>query len=329
MLWVLVSSAHAQPPTFEDQDDAGIEFAADQIKFDKAANSYLLLGNVSISDRGRTLTADRILLNQTTREAVAEGHVRLISNGDRLEGEHLRLNLDTEVGRLTRGTLFSTDNHLYLSGDSIEKTGPNTYETKAAVLTSCDGDQPAWRITANDLKITIEGYGVAKHAALWARQLPVMYTPFLAFPVKLKRQTGLLTPQLGHSTRKGTEYLQPFYWTVSPNRDATFYAHLMSERGVRTGVEYRYLRTPESLGTILAEGFTDRQVDDGSGDTSEKWGYSSDNALRPNEDRYWLRTKANQELPAGFKAKVDLDVVSDQGLSERIQRRPVRFQRKP
>jgi LPS-assembly protein len=310
LLWGATVSAYAQPPVVEDDDVWTI--SADQLHFDKIQNSYLGIGHVSISRKGRSLTADQILLDQTSHEATAEGHVRLVSNGDWLQGDRLHLNLDTEVGQLTGGTLFSAENHLYLSSDTIHKTGPASYWAQKAEVTSCDGDAPAWKITASDLKITVEGYGIAKHAALWARQLPVMYTPFLAFPVKLQRQTGLLTPQLGISTRKGSEFLQPFYWAINQSSDATLYADLMSERGIRTGVEYRYIRTPQSLGLILAEGFTDSKVDDGSGDSSQDWGYSDDAFLRPNEDRYWVRAKINQELPLDFKAKLDLDVVSDQ-----------------
>jgi LPS-assembly protein len=284
---------------------------ADELQVDKPNDTYIGIGNVTISSEGRTLTADRIQYDNANRIATAEGNVRLISNGDWLQGDHLRIHLDTEVGQLTGGTLFSSENHLYLSSEKIHKTGPNTYWAQKAVLTSCDGDRPAWRISANDLKITVEGYGFAKHAAFWARRVPVLYSPFLAFPVKIKRQTGLLTPQMGYSSRKGTEYLQPFFWAINQSSDATVYGHTMSERGIRAGVEYRYKLSEASSGILLAEGLRDDKVDDGTGTSSEDWGYGDD-PIRPNEERYWLRGKVNQELPADFKAKLDIDVVSDQ-----------------
>lgn len=310
LLLCLVPGANAQSPSTEDNEAWTI--SADELHYDDTTNSYTGIGHVSISRTNRTLTADRIRVDQSTNQASAEGNVRLISNGDWLEGEYLHIDLTTEAGELINGSLFSAPNHLYLTGEKIQKTGPDSYQAEKATLTSCDSERPAWKITANDLKITVEGYGFAKHAALWARRVPVMYTPFLAFPVKLERQTGLLTPQLGQSNRKGTEYLQPFYWAINRSSDATLYGHWMSERGWRTGLEYRYMLSPESLGTLLADGFTDSKVDDGTGDSSEDWGYTGDSVLRPNEDRYWVRAKINQELPADFKAKLDIDWVSDQ-----------------
>ena len=35
----------------------------------------------------------------------------------------------------------------------------------------------------------------------------------------------------------------------------------------------------------------DRQVDNGLGNSTTDWGYTGDDYLRPNEDRYWFRMK--------------------------------------
>ena len=54
----------------------------------------------------------------------------------------------------------------------------------------------------------------------------------------------------------------------------------------------------------------DRQIDDGTADGYE--GFTEDNELRLNRERWWFRMKNDQDLPAGFKAKLDVDLVSDQ-----------------
>jgi LPS-assembly protein len=56
----------------------------------------------------------------------------------------------------------------------------------------------------------------------------------------------------------------------------------------------------------------DREVDDGTGDTSDEYGFGDDTVLRPNEDRYWFRMSHYQGLPLDFYAKLNLDIVSDQ-----------------
>ncbi|MFC1857162.1 LPS-assembly protein LptD, partial [Thermodesulfobacteriota bacterium] len=188
----------------------------------------------------------------------------------------------------------------------------NSYMIDKASLTTCDGDRPAWKITGRNLKITVEGHGSVQHAALRARNIPVLYAPYFVFPVTAKRQSGLLIPEMGISNRKGVEYMQPFYWAINKSSDATFYGHYMERRGTKVGFEYRYIRDNLSKGTLMVDYLNDRQVDDGTGDSSEKWGYPDDDALRPNTNRYWFRTKLDQKIPSEFNAKLDLDIVSDQ-----------------
>ncbi len=284
---------------------------ADRIYYDEPNQSYVAEGDVSITREGRVLTADRVVLDDRSRQATAEGDVRLVSGQDQIYGQRLELDLDRETGVLSDGTLFLAQNHLYISGSEIEKTGPESYAIRDATLTSCDDPNPAWRITGRRIEVTIEGYGTARHAAFWVRRIPVVYTPFLLFPVKLERQSGLLAPAFGYSERNGPEYLQPLYWAIGESSDATIFAHYLDRRGLRGGLEYRYILDPGSFGTLMADGLRDRQVD-GAGENSSIWGYSDDSFPRPNKDRYWLRAKADQDLPADFKARLDLDIVSDQ-----------------
>ncbi|MCJ2534264.1 MAG: LPS assembly protein LptD, partial [Candidatus Thermoplasmatota archaeon] len=128
----------------------------------------------------------------------------------------------------------------------------------------------------------------------------------------LKRQTGLLSPQYAYSSRNGIEYIQPFFWAINKSSDATFYEHYIQRRGDKVGLEYRYLLSENSKGTLMYDYLNDSKIDDGTGSSSEDWGYGDDNILRPNSDRYWFRMKLNQEMPLDFSAKLDLDIVSDQ-----------------
>ena len=204
------------------------------------------------------------------------------------------------------------ENHFYIRGDRIEKTGKDTYQAKQASVTSCDGDRPDWIITGRTLNVTIEGYGTATHATLKARDVPVLYVPYLVFPAKTKRQTGLLVPEVGVSDRKGVAWDQPLFWAINDTSDATVYGHYMAERGTKVGLEYRYALTDAAFGAIMADGLEDRKIDDGTPDNTLKWGYADDDYDRPNSDRYWLRAKMDQALPWGAAARLDLDIVSDQ-----------------
>ncbi len=285
---------------------------ADEIEYDQKGNRYVAKGNVTVFQGDRKLSADVITFDYKVMKAFAEGHVMMTAGEDVLTGTRIEADLKSETGTISDGIIFLEQNHLYIKGSLIQKTGEAAYEARDASLTACDGDSPAWKITGKSLEVTLEGYGFAKHAALWIKGIPVMYVPFFVFPAKQKRQSGLLIPEMEISDRKGLSYQQPLYWAINENSDATFCFNPMEKRGLRLGTEYRYVRDKQSKGTVMADFLNDRQRDDGTADSGTRWGYEDDTALRPNADRYWFRMKADQEIVPGFLAKLDIDIVSDQ-----------------
>lgn len=317
ILFILIAipkyvSAEGKSRSVLDDPNEPWHIVADEISYDENANQYIAEGNVTITKKDKKLSADYVRFDHNTMEAFARGHVIMTVGEDVLVGSSMEMDLDAETGIINNGTIFLKENHFYIKGNKIQKVGKDSYTIDKASISTCDGDQPAWKITGRNLKVTVEGYGFVSHAALWAKKIPVLYTPFLVFPVKLKRQSGLLTPQIGYSDRKGGEYIQPFYWAINESSDATFYAHYMGKRGAKLGLEYRYVLDNRSKGTMMYDYLNDRKIDDGSFDSSKKWGYEDDAALRPNSDRYWFRMKLDQALPFEFLAKLDIDFVSDQ-----------------
>jgi LPS-assembly protein len=285
---------------------------ADEVNYDQKSEKYVASGNVIITRGDVRITGDLIRFDHRRSLIEAEGRVSMSAGADILTGSRIEMNLEAQTGTLYGGSVFLAENHFYIRGNKIRKVGKETYTADTATVTSCDGDRPAWKITGRNLDITLEGYGTIHHAALWAGKVPVFYSPLLVFPVKLKRQTGFLTPQIGLSERKGFEINQPLFWAINDSTDATFYGDYMTERGGKAGGEYRYILDRASFGTAMADYLNDQKVDDGLGDHSRKWGYEDDAYLRPNSDRYWVRMKHDQALPYGFSGKLDLDVVSDQ-----------------
>ena len=312
-LFALIDNAFAEGAlkVFEDDPKEPWHIVSDEIRYDKNADQYIAQGNVIVTKKGKKLSADYVRFDQKTMMAFAKGHVMMTAGADVLLGDEMEMDLGAETGTIYNGTIFFKESHYYIRGDKIQKTGKDSYTAHKASITTCDGDRPAWKITGRNLKVTIEGYGYTSHAALWAKNIPILYSPFLAFPVKLKRQSGLLAPQFGFSDRKGEEYIQPLYWAINESSDATFYLYYMSRRGEQLGVEYRYVLDDTSKGTSMFDYLYDSKVDDGSLGSSD-WGYEDDNVLRPNSDRYWFRAKNDQALPYGFSAMLDLDIVSDQ-----------------
>ena len=289
------------------------QLEADEIFYDQKYDAYIAKGNVSIFKGNIKLVANFVRFEQKQMKAYAEGDVVLTNGEDILSGSSMDLDLEDQIGSVEDGYLFIKENNYHLSGDVIKKVGEKTYTIDDATLTTCDGENPAWKITGKDVKVTADGAGSARHATMWAKGAPVMYTPYFYYPARKNRQSGLLFPEFGKSDRWGWYYNQPFFWAIDKSSDATFYAHYMNERGTKGGVEYRYYLDDWSKGTWMLDGFDDKRTDTG-GQSSADWGFEDGDTeiLRKNTERYWLRGSHHQKMPYGVRAQLDVDIVSDQ-----------------
>lgn len=288
---------------FRDDPNAPWHITAEVVEYDGKTAEYTATGNVTITRNDKKLSADFVRFNSETMETLAEGQVMMTAGEDILTGSRIEIDLKSETGIIYNASIFLKESHFYIKGNKIEKVGRETYTAHKASISACDGDVPAWKITGKNLNVTIDGYAVVRHAALWAKKVPVIYTPFFFFPVKLKRQTGLLTPGIGHSDRKGAEFVQPFYWAINESSDATFYLHYMEKRGNKMGLEYRYVLDRQSKGALMFDFLNDRKQTE-----FEIW----DSAFRiEDSDRYWFRMKHDQAMPFGLFGKIDIDMASD------------------
>ncbi|MGD9302541.1 MAG: LPS assembly protein LptD, partial [Desulfobacterales bacterium] len=298
---------------------------ADRVDYDQTADEYSAAGHVLIYKKNIRLSADFVRFDHKNMKAYAEGNVILTDGEDVLKGAKMDIDLQDQIGSVEDGYLFLKENNYHITGAVIKKVGPRTYTIDDATMTTCDGDKPDWKITGKKVKIKEDGEGTAKHAAVWARKVPVLYTPYFYYPARKDRQTGLLWPDAGTSGRWGAFYSQPFFWAIDDSSDATFFGHYMADRGFRPGAEYRYYLDEWSKGTWMVDGWSDRKVDDGTGTSSQDWGFADGGSeiLRKNKERYWLRGSHHQKMPWGVRGRLDVDIVSDQDYTREFQNGPM------
>jgi len=292
---------------FFDQDEPW-KITAKTMSLRDKEKIYDAEGDVVISSGDQVLRAQKASYNMSTGIAEVYGDIRLESGGDVFTGEMGVFDLNGQTGRITNGSLFLKDNNFYIKGDLMEKLDENIYRVKDCQVTTCDGPDPAWSITGSEVKVTVEGYGTVKHAKLRIRDVPILYVPYMIFPAKTQRQTGLLSPIYGHSSRNGSEFEIPFFWAISEQTDATFYQRYMTRRGYMQGLEFRYIAGKASRGAFLLDVLSDRE----DKDLNDPDDVALSPFSRTNQTRYWFRGRMDHNLPNGIVARLDADYISDQ-----------------
>jgi len=229
-----------------------VKIVADSIGYDKKEDRYNAAGKVRIDWSGTTMYADTVSLRQSDNLATADGNVLFVKGDDTLRGDRAALNLETEKGEITNGKLFIKQGNFRLFGAKLEKTGAEDFHIQDGTFTTCDGETPSWKFSASELDVTREEYAVGRHAFFYIRDVPVLYFPYIAYPVKTERQSGFLIPRIGVSSKKGFYLQVPYYFAISPSQDATVYLDIQTKRGVGAGGNYRYLLPSGGSGDLNA-----------------------------------------------------------------------------
>jgi LPS-assembly protein len=108
--------------------------------------------------------------------------------------------------------------------------------------TTCPLGNEDWMLTASDIDISQRsGIGIGRGVRLDFKGVPLLYTPFISFPVSNQRKSGFLFPTLGTSSRSGSSLSIPFYWNLAPNYDATLEPTYFTKRGAKLDTEFRFL----------------------------------------------------------------------------------------
>ena len=230
----------------------GVTVRADNLQYDSGSDSLLLTGNVIMEEDG----------------------------GGAFTGDALVLDLEDLTGGISRGEIIIVPNGFRVRGEDIIRMGPEEYSIRKGVFTSCPGDCPDWSFTASRIQVRKEGYLEARHAAFRIVGIPVFYTPYLLYPVKAKRQTGLLFPEFGFSDETGFESAWPFFITLGTHADATVTPRTFSRDSSGLDLESRYRLNWGGGGQINGFAMT--------GERSERWYLRAEHSMALTPD-LWLR----------------------------------------
>ena len=301
---LLGAGASAQDLGGADRPKQPVDVRADSLAYERERNVYVASGNVVIEQPGRRLTADWITFNPDTGNGVASGHVVITEGGDRLEAEFLHFDVETLEGVVFEGRLDSTESRFRLTGDEVRRTGPETYEFREGSFTTCRCPEPGrdpWMIRADRADLEFEGYGTARNTTFEVLGVPVVWLPWMIYPLKRERQSGVLFPEIGTSSRTGFDVGLPFFWAARDDLNVLFTPRWLSRRGFKPSGELEYVYGERSWGELYGTFIHDVDIDPEDPDTrfdEDRW------AARALHD-HWFSESGQARL------KVDATALSD------------------
>jgi len=239
------------------------------------------------------IKASSAFYDKKTKLLILDGNVEMI--GYQGTKEHIKhLEIQTESKEVTFEELFFvSENDVWLFTDKAHRSEGN-YTFGMSMLSSCDVNDPLWKMVfSRSLYDSEEKYMKVYDAKVYFWDIPMFYTPYLAFSTHKERSSGLLFPLFGYTSEEGFIYEQPVFWAISPSMDMEFNPQIRTNRSIGLYATLRFVDSEHSSGKLRAGYFKDKES------------YVEENNL-PNSSHYGLEFNYesskifSDKLPQGF-----------------------------
>ena len=275
-----------------DKDDAITIFSQHSTTTKNQYASFF--GGVTLMNDSHAITAEQLDINQQTSTISANGNIHFQNQGVNVFASTLFASETEQETQLLDSAYQLNGNPGHGEASSIYVNLDGTLTLTDSSFTTCYGEVPDWQIQASEITISAkENLGEAYHARVKLFDIPVLYIPYISFPVTNERKTGFLYPVVKSSKKSGLVVEVPYYINIAENMDATITPKLISKRGLQLVSEFRYL-SGEQSGEINLEYL------------------NKDNELKLNQDpRYLARFEHVGTFAERYRAFIDYTTISD------------------
>jgi LPS-assembly protein len=253
----------------------------------RADGSWELEGPVAISLERSRIQADHVTLDG--RRVVATGNVLVVWDQNRVFGARMTYDLDTERGTIEDAMGQVMFQYLF-QAERVEKIGDDTVLLERATVTTCAQPIPYWSFRVSSARIRVNRYARMWNVRLLAKEAPMVYLPYLIWPVKRDRAAGLLLPELHSTQTRGEMVSQQLFIPIGRSADVTLLGRYYTEAGFGGGGEARLV--PSENGHARLEGF-----------------FINDQVA--GRSRYRAKYEQTQRFRNGFRMVADVELVSD------------------
>jgi LPS-assembly protein len=237
------------------------EFTADQAKRDENGVATLE-GSVQMIRGTQTIDAEKLEYDQNNKNVLASGDVRAEDQQLIIKSQAAELNLETDYAKSEDAEYYYKPLHANGKAKSIERSSADLVRFEDTTYSTCEEDDRTWELSADEINLNkTSGAGIGKDVLVKFKGVPIFYTPWIRFPIDDRRKSGFLAPTIGNSNDSGFELETPWYWNISPNKDAIFAPRLLTERGLQLKSQARYLNQ-KSVGQLGLEYIDDSDFKD-------------------------------------------------------------------
>jgi len=221
-------------------DAPGVDPAETHFQFDRAIRQSdqqtTFSGDVVIQGRGQRANADEAIYSPSEAISRLNGDVVIRTEEVVLSGTNAEINLQNDRALLKNAQFALYQRDLRGTADQIVRTEADRVVANRLTFTRCAPSSNAWRLRSSKLTINNDtGIATAWNSRVEIQKVPVLYIPYISFPVNGQARTGVLIPTFG------TGYSQPYYLNLASNVDDTVTLDYQPLYGLLLHNEFRFL----------------------------------------------------------------------------------------
>lgn len=223
-------------------------------------NLVIANGNVILIYDGYYIEANKAIYDKNSSIIELFGKISLLKNSSYTVLSEYSI-FDIKNKKIYSKPFFLREHsdNVWISSCDAKKER-NIFKLEKAILSSCDPVNPDWKIefsngNYDEKKKWINLY----NARLYARDLPLLYTPYLGFSTSKERKSGLLKPGFAYSNREGFVYIQPIFIAPKPEWDLEISPQIRTKRGKGAYAAFRFVDSPDSYGEIKTGFFKEKK----------------------------------------------------------------------
>lgn len=226
-----------------------VEFLADNVK--KVDTKTHANGNVIMYSKDYLVTSDMAIYDEKNEIAEFFGNVNLLKGkNETSKTTYLKLDLKNKENFAKENFMMDKEAEIWMQ-NKTSCTDQKYYRTKNSVVSSCNIENPDWKIKYTSGKLNKETKFLHLfNPVFYVGNVPVLYLPYFGFPTDKTRRTGLLIPEVGYISKEGFYYKQPIYFAPYESWDLQLDPQVRSTRGFGIYATFRFADSPYSYGEI-------------------------------------------------------------------------------
>ncbi len=217
----------------------------DEVNYMGQENKVVARGNVSLKYKDITITCDQAEYYTDKNSASITGNVNIVSEKGRVFAENARYNFNDKTAQIDQLKVNAPP--LYGRAEQGRALSEEEYILEKGFVTTCDLDQPHYRIQARTISVYPGERVTARNVVIYIGSLPVMYLPYYSQRVRDNSFPIELSP--GKSSDWGYYLLSRWRYAPNESQRGKVSFDIYEDRGLGAGIFHQ--AESDSLGRAL------------------------------------------------------------------------------